>query len=276
MEDLGIQDELSSRPRLRKLTWLKYAAVFILIGGLAVSWFLAGRPTGASISDNAQIFKSTKRGEKLKLVLPDSSIVYLNASSKLRFPSRFPAGKIREIQLEGEAFFEVKHDTGRPFIVHSGQLQTRVLGTSFNVAAYPGSRISVAVRTGKVGVSEITNGQRKHLSLLTPGQQLTYDQAKDRYIIDQQRAADFNGWTENRFVFKAETLGYIVHVLERAYNISVKISNPKLLSCRFNATFANKSIREIADQLHTMSGNKIKYQFNTDKTVITLWGEACQ
>ena len=75
----------------------------------------------------------TQKGEKVKLILPDSSVVYLGAGSKLTWPSHFVKGKLRNIQLEGEAFFEVKHDTSSPFIVHSGQMQTRVLGTSFNV-----------------------------------------------------------------------------------------------------------------------------------------------
>jgi len=271
------QRALAAKSTFRPV-WLKYAASLFLICGIALSWYLINHDkeeqNHVAIS---QIIKSTKRGEKLKLLLPDSSVVYLNAMSKLSFPNRFEHGKKREITLEGEAFFEVKHDSSRPFIVHSGQLQTRVLGTSFNINAYPESRtFNVSVRTGKVGVSTDEKGKQQLLGLLTPGKHLMYNLRDKKYTVSEQKAGDFNSWTENRFIFRNETLGNILNSLKRSYLIDFKINSPKILSCHFNATFSNQNIKAIMNQLQTMSSGSIHYKLNPDTTVITLWGEACQ
>lgn len=277
-KDMGQEhpvEESIPAKKLKPYTWLKYAASLILICSAALGWYLLQQETPRP--KVSLISKSTQKGQKLKLLLPDSSIVYLNALSKLSFPAHFEPGKNREIHLEGEAFFEVKHDTSRPFIVHSGHMQTRVLGTSFNINAYPNEgTFNVAVRTGKVAVSIADKESLKTLSLLTPGKHLAYHLASKKYNIDTQKAADFNSWTSNRFIFKNETLAAILKSLQRSYLVDFKVKSTSLLSCRFNATFANKNIKEIADQLQTMSGGSIHYKFNQDKTIITLWGEACQ
>lgn len=258
-------------------SWLKYAASFILVCAAALGWYSVKTETREENQQVVLMTRITGRGERVKLLLPDSSVVYLNAVSKLSFPQHFEKGKNREIHLEGEAFFEVKQDASRPFIVHSGHLQTRVLGTSFNVDAYPESkRFSVSVRTGKVGVSSSDKGKLKHLSFLTPGKNLVYQLGDSSYAVNEGRPADFNSWTENRFIFKNELLGLILTRLERSYNVSFKVKNEKILKCRFNATFYNKNIKQITEQLHTMSSGKIHYEFNAPKTIITLWGEDCQ
>jgi transmembrane sensor len=261
----------------RSLRWLQYAASLFLIFSVALGWYMT-RSSNETIGEQITwISKTTHRGQKLKLLLPDSSVVFLNASSKISFPKHFIAGKNREIRLEGEAFFEVKHDKSRPFIVHSGSFQTRVLGTSFNISAYITEKtFSVGVRTGKVGVSALQGGKQQHLSLLTPGNRLVYQLNSKQYKIDQQKATDYSGWTENRFIFKNEMLATIISSLERSYNINFEVKDKKMLTCRFNVTFFNRNIRDIADQLTTMSGGNLHYKFSPDKTIITLWGEACQ
>lgn len=260
----------------RNTSWLKYAASLLLVCGTALGWYTLKMDANQAAAISL-LTKSTRQGERLKLLLPDSSVVYLNGGSKLSFPSRFEKGKYREIYLEGEAFFEVQQDRSRPFIVHSGSLQTRVLGTSFNVDAYPGNHtFSVSVRTGKVGVSTANAEGLKHLSFLTPGKQLVYQLKAKKYSLNELPAETVNAWTESRFVFRNEALSTIILQLERSYNVSFKVKNPSLLKCRFNATFQHKTIKEIAGQLQLMSAGKIHYQFNNENTTITLWGEACE
>lgn len=257
--------------------WLKYAASLFLVCTAALGWYLNKKTVAPEQQELAMITRITGKGERVKLLLPDSSVVYLNAISKLSFPAGFGKSQKREIHLEGEAFFEVKHDVKRPFIVHSGNLQTRVLGTSFNIDAYPGSKVfSISVSSGKVGVSTSSAGKLKSLSLLTPGKQLVYNLGNRAYAVHEERAADFNSWTTNRFIFRNETLANILTRLERSYNVNFKVKNSSILSCRFNATFLNKNIKQIVEQIRTMSSDNIHYQFSTDKTTITLWGEACQ
>nr|WP_245228039.1 FecR domain-containing protein [Pedobacter petrophilus] len=219
----------------------------------------------------------TLKGEKVKLVLPDSSVVYLSAGSKLVWPSHFIKGSLRNIKLEGEAFFEVKRDPSSPFIVHSGTMQTQVLGTSFNIYAYPKDHtFSVAVRTGKVKVSANSKGKLKQLSLLTPGMKLLYHLKEQNYSVGTAGIADVNAWVKNSFVFKDATLPNILLSLERYYNVNIELKSNKLSQCRFNATFSNKSINHVMEEIHIMSGKHIQYKIDTVTKKITVWGEECQ
>jgi transmembrane sensor len=256
---------------------LKYAAAIAVIISAAFGWYNYQKAQQPAQMVLAFLSKTTQKGEKVKLILPDSSIVYLGAGSKLTWPSHFVKGNIRNIRLEGEAFFEVKHDTTSPFIVHSGQMQTRVLGTSFNIYAYPkDGTFSVAVRTGKVKVSENSGGKLKDLSLLTPGMKLLYHIKARDYNVHTESIAEVNAWVKNSFVFKDVSLPNMLRSLERYYNVRIELKSSKLTQCRFNATFSNKSIANVMEELRIMSGKHMEYKIDTSTKTITVWGEGCQ
>jgi transmembrane sensor len=256
---------------------LKYAAAVAVIISASLGWYIyqkVQQPVQTTINF---LSKTTQKGEKLKLILPDSSIVYLGPKSRLTWPSHFLKGSLRSIQLEGEAFFEVKHDASSPFIVHSGHMQTRVLGTSFNIYAYPkDGTFSVAVRTGKVRVSENSSGKLKQLSLLTPGMKLVYDLKAHHYNIRKERITEVNAWIKNGFAFKDISLPDMLKSLERYYNVRFELNTDKLNDCRYNATFTNKSISNIMEEIRVMSGKKMRYKIDTVNKTITVWGEGCQ
>lgn len=255
---------------------LKYAASIVLVLSAAIGWYIyENQPVPRTPVE--LVSKTTKIGEKIRMILPDSSIVYLSGGSKLVWPSRFIKGRSRNISLEGEAFFEVKRDTASPFIIQSGKMQTQVLGTSFNVYAYPAdSEFSVAVRTGKVRVSEGIGGKLKSLSLLTAGMKLVYNGRSGKHAVNMGRADDANSWINNRFVFQNESLTGMLEQLERYYNVSFELRDNNLAQCRFNATFSNKSIKEVMEQIRIMSGNHIQYKMSGNNKIIALWGEGCQ
>lgn len=256
---------------------LKYAAAIVVVISAAIGWYAYKKTQQPLETAIALLSKTTQKGEKVKLMLPDSSIVYLGAGSKLTWPSHFIKGSLRNIRLEGEAFFEVKHDTSSPFIVHSGKMQTRVLGTSFNIYAYPkDGTFSVAVRTGKVGVSENNGGKLKHLSLLTPGMKLLYHIKARDYKVHTERIAEVNAWIKNSFTFKDVSLPNILKSLERYYNVHFDLKSNNLNQCNFNATFTNKSIGDVMEEIRIMSGKKMKYKIDTANKIITVWGEGCQ
>ncbi|MDQ0638290.1 transmembrane sensor [Pedobacter sp. W3I1] len=256
---------------------LKYAATIVVIISASIGWYAykkAQQPVQTAI---AFLSKTTQKGEKVKLILPDSSIVYLGAGSKLIWPSHFVKGGLRKIRLDGEAFFEVKRDTTSPFIVYSGQMQTQVLGTSFNIYAYPkDGTFSVAVQTGKVKVSENSQGKLKELSLLTPGMKIFYHLKERNYTVHTERVTEVNAWIKNSFAFKDVTLPNMLKSLERYYNVHIELKSNKLNQCRFNATFSNKSITNVMEELHVMSGKHLKYKIDTGTKTITVWGEGCQ
>ncbi|TDQ07484.1 FecR family protein [Pedobacter metabolipauper] len=262
--------------KVQRYQVLKYAASIVFVLSSALGWYsyknqqIQEMPIG-------MISKATQIGEKVKMILPDSSIVYLSGGSKLTWPSRFVKGSKRNIILAGEAFFEVKRDVSSPFIIHSGKMQTQVLGTSFNVYAYPADKeFSVAVKTGKVRVSENNGGKITRLSLLTPGMKLIYNAHNGKHAVNTERVEEVNSWVNNKFVFRDKSLAVILNQLERYYNVNFDLQNVKLGQCRFNATFYNKSIKDVMEQVRIMSGNHIKYKINNNNKKIALWGEGCQ
>ena len=119
--------------------------------------------------------KITSPGEKSTITLSDGTRFTLNAGSKLRYPKQFN-GKTRDIYLKGEAYFEVRHNSKQPFVVHTGNLTTTDLGTKFDVSAYPDNKtISVSLLEGKVKVSMSEKGRIDKVTVLKPKEQLLYD-----------------------------------------------------------------------------------------------------
>lgn len=161
-------------------------------------------------------------GQRSKVVLPDSSEVFLGAGSKLRFPDRFTA-KTREISLEGEAFFQVTKNPHKPFIIHTGTVQTKVLGTSFRIEAFKGSPLNVSVATGKVRVDDYARNQVKSLAVLLPGQKVSYTSA--RVILGQADIDEVRNWKDGKLVFRKASLKEITATLERWYNVKFDYRN---------------------------------------------------
>jgi len=199
---------------------------------------------------------STKAGERKTVTLPDSSRISLNNKSSIRFASRFEK-KTRNISLTGEAFFEVRHDAARPFIVRTGKLHVQVLGTTFNVKAFPGEAQSkVTVASGKVGVYT-KNGVPTQM--LFPGEALTYDQKSKKFSLQKINADDQHAWQQGILIFKGENLGEIARQLERWYDVKISIQDVKLQQERFNIKQNNESLRHVLESL-SQSGDGFQYQ----------------
>jgi len=167
-----------------------------------------------------------------KLELPDGTRVVLNSGSRLRYPHDFNSGK-REVYLdEGEAFFEVRPNAKKPFIVHSRHLRTLVLGTSFNVKAYSTLKTEViSVRTGRVGVSDAAKQLAPPLSR---GQQLMYDKArKDARVISVEDSAVF-GWTNQETELKDVSFSELVFALENRFDVEFTVPKRDVSTFRYN------------------------------------------
>ena len=193
----------------------------------------------------------TRAGERKIITLTDGSTVILNNRSELRYASHFAANK-REVYLKGEAFFNVKHDTKRPFIVHTNQLKVQVLGTSFNVRSYQNDHhTSVGVVTGKVGV----NGNKtKRTYMLLPGNVLSCDKRDTVFQQLNLSTDEILGWQKGLMAFHQEALEEIVPELERWYDISVNINRKVLLKKRITASFSRKPLKEVLEILSKTAG----------------------
>lgn len=177
----------------------------------------------------AMLEKVNPRGQRSQIILPDSSVVYLGAESKLRFPEKFGEGS-REVSLTGEAFFEVAKDKKHPFIIHSGAVQTRVLGTSFKIDAFPGKIMTVSVATGKVRVDRDAGDKNKlkALAVLIPGQVVKWDEVAQTSCISQVDIQSIRDWKDGNLNFVSASLADVAETLERAYNVKITFNDSRI------------------------------------------------
>lgn len=187
---------------------------------------------------------STPRGKDYELVLSDGTVVLLNADSKITFPTRF-TGNNRTVKLVGEAYFKVSKNKHRPFIVETGNLSTKVLGTEFNLKAYPHSDVNVTLIKGSVAV----NAEGKEV-MLKPGENAEYSENKDIEVT----TVDTEGyiqWKDGYFYFDNVPLIDVVRDLGRWYNVNIEIRNNSLMSYRLHFIASRKaSIKEFVDNLN--------------------------
>ena len=201
---------------------------------------------------------TTPRGKDYEVVLSDGTVVLLNADSKLTFPTHF-TGENRTVKLVGEAYFKVSKDKHCPFIVETEGLSTKVLGTEFNLKAYPHTDINVTLIKGSVAV----NAEGKEI-MLKPGQNAEYNEEKEISVTTVDTEC-YTQWKDGYFYFDNVPLIDVVRELGRWYNVNVEIRHNSLMSYRLHFIASRKSsIKEFVDNLNefnylhvTHVGNKL-------------------
>lgn len=198
--------------------------------------------------EDTQVYKiSIPRGKNYYMMLEDSTEVWLNADSKLSFPSRFEADK-REVELVGEGYFKVKPDASRPFIVKSGYLITKVLGTEFNFRAYNKKDAEVTLVSGKVAVSGVGNDNTKEV-ILSPNE--TVSMINGKFQVSETDIKKYTSWVEGWFYFDNETLEDIMKELGRWYNVNIYFQDISARNYKFKF-WADRdySFQEAVDMLN--------------------------
>ncbi|HAZ03730.1 MAG: hypothetical protein A2W90_16895 [Bacteroidetes bacterium GWF2_42_66] len=165
-------------------------------------------------------------GSRAKLVLSDRSVVWLNAGSRLVYPSVF-TGKQREVLLFGEAFFQVEKDESKPFIVRTADYHIRVLGTQFNVSAYPGDAISQTVLTeGSIELNINESSWFDRRVVLNPNELFSFSKKDNETKIQKVQPEEYVLWKDGIIKFENEDLSRVVKKIERFYNIQIKLGDP--------------------------------------------------
>lgn len=184
-------------------------------------------------------------GERKEVVLPDGTKVWINAGSTLQYPDAFAADN-RTVRLSGEAYFEVERDEARPFIVETRKLSVRVLGTEFNVSAYPDDgQIVTTLNSGKVAVET----DQEEALYLEPDQQLAFNKKTREVSIQSVVASDYSEWKSGHLLLDNVTLDEMIKALERTYNVKIKAGKSlKSRTDRFTAKFVtNESLEQALD-----------------------------
>ena len=254
---------------------MRYAALLtlpLLITSLVFGYLFFHEPI---LEDNyAEV--TAAAGSVIRYELPDHSIVWLNAGTKMRYPTSFRKDN-RIIELDGEAYFEVKADEESPFYVNtSSGLSVYVYGTAFNVVAYNNDNyIETVLLNGKVNV---ISPKQEHV-VLSPGEELHYNKSSKKLTKNMVNVYDKVAWKEGKLIFRNSTLEDIFKRLERHFNVEIEFNNLDDKEYRYRATFQNETLSQILDYFAQSAALKWKmedakqnenYTFTKKRIIINL------
>lgn len=222
-----------------KMTFLKIAAVLIVFSTVAFLLFYKG-----SISNDRMIVMSESDNSK-RMVLPDSSVVYLNTKSKLIYGENF-GQRDRKVELVGEAFFEVKHNPKLPFLIKAQDTETRVLGTSFNIKVNELNDVELVVESGEVSFS--TSNENEKVVLMS-GDKADYIKQSNALYKSKNTNLNYDAWKTHVLIFQNDDLSQVFRVLSKVYHFDIESNDKKVNQCKLSARFNNQSLDEILNAI---------------------------
>jgi transmembrane sensor len=261
------------------------AALLILTVGSIWLW-----NTSQATTPPQKNIVSTKNGSKSKIELPDGTQVWLNVGSRIKYDENY-GKENRELTLTGEAYFDVAHDEKKPFILHTRKMNIKVLGTIFNVKAYPGDELTEAALIR--GSIEVTfPGRPLEKLILKPNDKISIvnkesrkadtvrlKQAgnKERPAITvssiQYEPADSavieTAWVNNKLIFRSKTFEELTRDIERWFNVTVQVQDASILDEKFTGTFSNETITDALDALSL--SYPLHYKFNRNNNTVTIY-----
>lgn len=227
--------------------WQKIAAIIILPLAIGILlWIYIN--SHKTISSNEIVYNEVfaSFGTRSSLRLSDSTIVWLNSGSSIRYPNKFINNE-RLIFLKGEAYFEVESDNSKPFIVQTSTLQIKATGTKFNILEHDSDPVTeVTLVSGKITVNELDNNKNLQLiSELHPDQHLVYNrQTKVKSTINAD-TYKYIAWKDGILMFRDEPLDIVLNKISRIFNVDIELRGKVLNDYRYHATFKDESLEEI-------------------------------
>jgi len=232
---------------------------------------------------------STRKGSKTKLLLPDGTQVWLNASSKLDYTKDY-GNKIREVTLSGEAYFDVVKNTEKPFVIHTSKMDIKVLGTAFNVKCYPGEKTT---ETSLVrGSIEVTMKDRQEKIMLKPNEKLIINNEEVRQdlktvsvkqtqsvsqkpiillshltLLQKDNTIIETAWVQNRLIFVSETFEDVALKMERWYSVHIEFANESVKAARLTGNFEKETIVEALNALQFTT----KFSYTIKNNIVTIY-----
>ena len=243
----------------------RYAAVVAIIIAVGCISYWQGevnvKDTFADISVEAPL------GSKTKLYLPDGTLVWLNAGSRMTYSQGFGVDN-RKVELEGEGYFEVKRNEKIPFFVKTKDLQLQVLGTKFNFRDYPEDHeVAVSLLEGKVGLNNLLREEKE--AVLSPDERAVLNKANGLLTVESVTASNASQWTDGYLFFDEELLPDIAKELERSYNVKIHIANDSLKTFRFYGNFVRRE-QNIQEVLEALASTE-KMQYKIEERNITIY-----
>lgn len=267
-----MKEEKTTSPKVVPLqnrrSWLRIAAAaaILIVGGL----FTFNQLNSGLDWQKIAVTDITK-----DLTLTDGSIIAINSTSELEYPTEFSMEE-RRVKLEGEAFFDIAKNPEKPFIIETGDLRIRVLGTSFNVRNFGNENLAeITVRSGRVEVTHINGG---FTQILEANDQLTFDK-KRKKVRDVSKDNNLNalGWWSGKLVFTSEKMSRVKQAIERTYDVELEFTNAEMLKCKYTISndvkaqglenflealkiaLAFEKVNKLSDKKYQIIGGKCNY-----------------
>lgn len=255
---IGMKDDVKKHVAISH-KWLRYVAVIIpallLLGGYLY------------VNKEVRMMEvMTLDCEQKQCTLPDGTIVQLNSSSKITYPSRF-CDTIRTVELVGEAYFVVTPDKSKPFVVKTNHLSVKVLGTKFNICAYPADdRSTATLNSGKIQV-DVISGETDNRYVLKPSQQIAYNKVDGSVLINTVPTENMS-WKEGKLIFQESTFNDIMNTLERRYNVVIHYDKTMFANDPYSIKFINnENVKQILNVLQDVVGG---FEYKIRNNEITL------
>lgn len=233
-------------PRIRRtyIHMLRLAAIFVVmvLSSLALTYLMLNPEADVQEIVFREII--TDRNQRASIQLSDGTKVNLSVDSRIKMPDQF-ARDVREIELSGEAYFDVAHSPDRPFIIRSGNTTVQVLGTDFGVRAYSDEdQIRVVVKTGSVAVKS-TIGQEENSVILQPGQLARVASNSLDINTEWVDPDSYLEWINGKLSFNQSTLSEVISQLERWYDLEVVLENKSIKDRRLTAIIDSRSLNNV-------------------------------
>ena len=236
--------------------WSAAACIVVLLS-VGYVWYNSSRTPAVKM-----LIAETQLQQKQKVLLPDSTVVWLNADSRLEYPEDFT--EHRFVCLEGEAYFVVAHDEAHPFTIHAHGLHITVLGTILNIAAYQreGDVVTTLVE-GKIALH--LNGDQSQQTILIPNQQVVFNKDSRNMMFETVDPELFTSWVKGYYRFEDASFEQIAKYFERVYGKTIRFEDESLKTLCFTGTFLQEQnmdsvlelLREIGGFHYTIQGEQI-------------------
>lgn len=279
LEKAVIRDEIEERIRQKITTaertvnplfkkrnlWIAgitVAALFLLFFNISVFRNSIKHSTPDSVLSGL-----TREKENRLIRLPDGSSVIISAGSKLNYPSSFDGLPKREVYLDGQAYFDIKHNSVKPFVIYTGKLKTTVLGTAFNINAWSVSDdITVTVARGKVKVEDEDN---RTIGVITPDHQIQYDKLNTNVIEKKVNSPEYLKWKEEDLLLSDVSVAEAVELLEDRYKVKIHISDNQIKSKRFTTIIRKgEALDKILNSISEFNGAVYRYEPDRSSIII--------
>lgn len=264
IDTMGRWKKLSFKLSLLKiqhtaLKTLRYVAVIAFFPLLFLSYYYSTRLIDTHLVDQDRVEVSSAYGVVSKVILPDSSLVYLNSGSTLSYPTRFTTST-RTVSLLGEAYFIVKSDPAHRFDVKlSDSLYVSAYGTEFNINAYAEQGwVSTVLASGNVSIRQ-TSDNLSAVNIIRPGEEAFVDKNTNHVNVSPVNLYAATAWKDGKLVFRRAKMPEIIYRLSKHFNVEIELKNKELSEYEFSATFTTETLSEILNLIAQTSPLKWYY-----------------